>query len=77
MAVVYTHGPMEGVMRETTKMIKSMDLVNTLGRMVVNTRVPGKMGSSMVKEFISMLMDIVEQVFGSMGREPLGSITNE
>ena len=77
MAVVYTHGPMEGAMRETTKMIKSMGLVNTLGRMVVNTRVPGKMESSTAKEFISMLMDIVEQVFGSMGREPLGSITNE
>ena len=77
MAVVYTHGPTEGVMKETTKMIKSMDLVNTLGRMVASTRVPGRMENNTVKEFTSMQMDTVEQESGSMGREPLGSITNE
>ena len=77
MAVVYTHGPMEGAMRETTKMIKRMDLENTLGQMGASTRVLGRMENSTVKESTSMQMDTVEQESGSMGREPPGSITNE
>ena len=77
MAEVCTHGPMEGVMRETTKMIKSMDLENTLGQMVASTRVHGRMENNTVKESTSMQMDTVERESGSTGREPLGLITNE
>merc|ERR1739844_369710 len=51
-----------------------MGLVNTLLRMVASTRVPGKMEDNMVKGFLMMQMDTVEQEFGSMGREPLGSM---
>lgn len=57
-------------------MIKNMVKVPILGVMVVNIQGNGQMVNSMVKVYIDMQMDIVEQVFGMRVREQCG-LTSE
>lgn len=57
-------------------MIKSMVKGPILGVMVVNIQGNGQMVNSMVKVYIDMQMDIVEQVFGMRVREQCG-LTSE
>ena len=73
----FTPGQMEDVMRETIRMIRSMETANTPGQTVASTKANGKMENNMAKASIGMLMAIAEPESGSKEREPNGSTTNE
>jgi hypothetical protein len=50
----YLHGLMDVGMKESTLMIRNMDLEYTLGRIIGNMLDSGKMVNSTVKVFIKM-----------------------
>jgi len=74
MVKVSTPGKMEECIKANMRMIASTDMELTLGMMVNNTLVGGKMESNTVKEPTAK-MGVIEKVFGKMVKELDGSMT--
>ena len=69
MAMERQNGLMEGSMKDSMIMIKSMALVLSIGQMDANIMVLGKMGSSMVEESTTWCQDKRELENGLKERE--------
>jgi hypothetical protein len=62
-------GKMEGNMKVTISMIRSMDMAFTHGQMDANTLETGKTANKMVKESTSFQMELNEWDFGKAERD--------
>lgn len=72
MVKVKLNGLMAENMKENTLMIKSMELALSIGLMVENIMVLGRMANSMVEVNISCLLEKKELVNGLMAKESNG-----
>lgn len=72
MEKVYTHGKMEENMMVNINMIRNMDLEYMCGQIKEYMKDFGLMASSMEKESIFYLTELLRLEFGRMEREPNG-----